>query len=77
MKSTTYSKETKTVISLFERLSAIRRKQLLEKIQDLISEHESENKWEHILESSPELMIQMANNALREHKSGKSKPLKF
>jgi hypothetical protein len=77
MKSTSYSKETKTVIELFEGLHASERKHLLEKIQDLILEQESEIKWDNLIESSPEPMSQMANRALREHKSGHSKPLKF
>ena len=77
MKSTTYSKETKTVIGMFEQLSAVRRKHLLEKIQELILEQESENKWEQLFETSPEPMLKMANNALRDHKNGKSKLMKL
>jgi hypothetical protein len=77
MKTTTYSKETKTVIGLFECLSVARRKHLLERVQELILEIESENKWDHLLESSPDPMIHMANRALREHKSGHSKPMKL
>lgn len=77
MKSTSYSKETKTVIELFEGLSASERKYLLEKIQEVILEKESENKWDNLLELSPEPMKEMANRALREHKKGHSKPLKF
>jgi hypothetical protein len=75
MKSSEYSKETKTVIELFEGLRAAERKRILEKIQDLILEQESELKWDNMLESSPEPMNQMANRALREHKSGHSKPI--
>jgi len=77
MKTTTYSKETKTVIELFERLSATRRKLILEKVQELIPEQQSESEWERLLESSSEPMIQMANDALQEHKRGKSKPMKL
>ena len=75
MKSSEYSKETKTVIELFEGLRAAERKRILEKIQDLILEQESELKWDNMLESSPEPMNQMANRALREHKSAHSKPI--
>ena len=75
MKSSEYSKETKTVIELFEGLRAAERKRILEKIQDLILEQESELKWDNMLESSPEPMNQMANRALREHKSGHGKPI--
>lgn len=77
MKATNYSKETKTVIGLFERLSALKRKQMLEKIQELFLEQESESKWERLFESSPEAMIKMASTALREHKSGRSKSMKL
>jgi len=73
MKLATYSKETTTAIGMLERVSATRRKLLVEKLQELLLEQESENKWEHLLETHPEPMLAMANNALREHKNGKSK----
>lgn len=68
MKTSAYSKETKTVIKLFERLSAFRRKRLLERVQELMLEQESDNKWDELFENYPETMIQMAKNALKEHK---------
>jgi len=77
MKPTTYSNETQTVIGLFERLPATRRKYFLEKILDLMLEQESESKWEDLLENHPEPMIRMANRALHEHKRGRSKPMKL
>lgn len=77
MKTSTYSKETKTVIELFERLSASKRKLLLEKVLQLIPEQQSESEWEQLFESSPAPLIQMANEALQEYKSGKSKPMKL
>lgn len=73
----TYSKETKTIIGLFEHLSETKRKHLLEKVQKLIIEQESENNWEYLFEKSPEPMINMAKNALLQHKSGQSKKLKL
>jgi hypothetical protein len=77
MRATAYSKETQTIIQLFEQLTAVKRKQLLEKIQQLTLEQESESKWEQLLETHPKPMIDMAKNALREHKSGRSKPMKL
>jgi hypothetical protein len=77
MKTTNYSKETRTVNEIFEGLSANKRKHLLEKIQELNLEQESESKWDTLLESSPDPMIKMAKNAIREHKSGHSKPAKI
>ncbi len=77
METSLYSKETKTVIGLFEHLSETRRKDLLEKIQELVAEQESESKWDYLLETSPEPMIDMAKEALVQYKSGKSKKLKF
>ena len=77
MRATVYSKETKTIIRLFEQLPAARRKQLLEKIQQLTLEQERETKWENLFESNSKPMIDMAKNALREHKSGRSKPMKL
>ncbi len=75
MKTTTYSKETITAIGMLERVSATRRKQLVEKLQQLMLEQESESKWEKLLETHPEPMLTMAGNALREHQKGRSKPL--
>ena len=77
MKATNYSKETRTVIEIFEGLPAAKRKHLLEKVQDLNLEQESDTNWDNLLDSSPDPMIKMAKNALREHKSGRSKPSKI
>lgn len=77
MRTTIYSKETKTIIRLFEQLLSLKRKQLLEKIQEITLDQQSENKWESLLESHPKPMIEMAKNALREHKNGRSKPMKL
>jgi hypothetical protein len=77
MKTINYSKETRTVIEIFEGLPANKRKHLLEKIQDMNLEQESESNWDNLLESSPDPMIKMAKNALKEHKSGHSKPTKI
>ncbi len=77
MKTANYSKETRTVIEILEGLPAAKRKHLLEKILDLNLEQESENNWDNLLESSPDPMIKMAKNALRNHKGGHSKPTKI
>ena len=77
MRTASYSKETKTIIRLFEHLPAIKRKKLLEKVQEITLEQESESKWEYLFESHPKPMIEMAKNALREHKNGRSKPMKL
>lgn len=77
MDTITYSKETKTIIGLFENLSDSERKVLLEKVQKLIFEQEVESKWDNIMETKAEPMIDMAKNAMTQHKNGKSKKLKL
>ena len=72
-----YTPETVTAIEILENLTSSKRKYILEQLRKLISEEEIEEKWDKLLELSPEPMVQMAKKAIQEHKAGKSKPMKL
>jgi len=71
------SSETKTAIDLIENLPANDRKVIVEKLRDLIEEYEDEIGWDERFEKHPEPMLKLAEEALKEHAEGRSKPLDF
>jgi len=69
------STETATVVGMLEALPSAKRKYLIEKLRELVSEEVAEQKWDSLLQSKPEPLLKMATKALKEHHDGKSKPM--
>ena len=70
-----YSPETITAMELLESISPVKRKYIVEQLRSLVEEEGIEEKWDRLLETSPEPMLRMAKQAIQQHKSGKSKPM--
>jgi len=66
------SPESLTAIEILEGLSGVHRDQALELLRNFSHELRSERKWEGLYTEHPEPMIEMAKQALKEHKKGKS-----
>ena len=67
------SPESLTAIEIFENISAIHRNQALEMLRNFVQELRSEQKWESFYTDLPEPMKEMAKQALKEHREGKSR----
>ena len=67
------SPESLTAIEIFENISAMHRNQALEMLRNFVQELRSEQKWESFYTNHPEPMKEMAKQALKEHREGKSR----
>ena len=73
----TISADTTTAIAILEELSEDRRKSVVEKLRQIAAEEKSDENWERTLSKHPQPMLDMADEALKEHKNGLTKPLDF
>ncbi len=73
--STPLSPESLTAVEILESISAIHRNQALEMLRNFVHELRSEQKWEELYSKHPGSMKKMANQALKEHREGKSQEL--
>ncbi|MBW2605832.1 MAG: hypothetical protein JRE28_16240 [Deltaproteobacteria bacterium] len=73
--STPLSPESLTAVEILESISAIHRNQALEMLRNFVHELRSEQKWEELYSKHPGPMKKMANQALKEHREGKSQEL--
>jgi len=69
------SPESLTAIEILEGLSGVHRDLALELLRNFSHELRSEQEWEDLYTKHPEPMIEMAKQALKEHKEGKSTAL--
>jgi len=73
--STSLSPQTLTAVEIFEDIDASHRNQALEMLRNFAYEIRSEKKWEELYSNHPAPMKEMAKQALKEHKEGKSRKL--
>ena len=73
--STQLSPESLTAVDILESINAIHRNQALEMLRNFVHELRSEQKWEELYSKHPEPMREMAKQALKEHREGKSRKL--
>ncbi len=70
------SPESLTAVEILESISVIHRNQALEMLRTFAYELRSEQKWEELYSNHPGPMKNMAKQALKEHREGKSRELK-
>ncbi|RLE05363.1 MAG: hypothetical protein DRJ13_02150 [Bacteroidetes bacterium] len=73
--STPLSPQSLTAVEILESISQIHRNQALEMLRNFANELRSDQKWEELYSKHPEPMRQMAKQALKEHREGKSRAL--
>ncbi len=73
--STSLSPQTLTAVEIFENIDASHRNQALEMLRNFAYELHSEQKWEELHSNHPGPMREMAKQALKDHKEGKSRKL--
>ena len=73
--STPLSPESLTAIEILESINAVHRNQALEMLRNFAYELRSEQKWEELYSKHPGPMKKMAQQALKEHREGKSQEL--
>lgn len=69
------SPQTLTAVEILENIDESHRKQALEMLRNFAYELRSEQKWEELYSNHPGPMREMARQALKEHKEGKSQKL--
>ena len=70
--STPLSPQTLTAVEILENIDASHRNQALEMLRNFVYELRSEQKWEELYSNHPGPMREMAKQALKDHKEGKS-----
>jgi hypothetical protein len=73
--STPLSPQSLTAVEILESIDASYRNQALEMLRHFAYELRSERKWEELYSNHPGPMREMARQALKEHKEGKSRKL--
>ncbi len=73
--STPLSPQTLTAVEILENIDANHRNQALEMLRNFVYELRSEQKWEELYSDHPGPMREMAKQALKDHKEGKSRKL--
>jgi len=73
--STPLSPESLTAVEILESINESHRNQALELLRDFVHELRSEQKWEELYSTHPGPMKEMAKQALKEHREGKSREL--
>ncbi len=73
--STSLSPQTLTAVEILENIDASHRNQALEMLRNFAYELRSEQKWEELYSNHPGPMREMAKQALKDHKEGKSRKL--
>ncbi|NNM95582.1 MAG: hypothetical protein HKL88_09020 [Bacteroidia bacterium] len=74
-KTKNISTETATIVEVLEAMSAARRKYFVERLLEIVNEEIAEQKWDATLNFNPNPMLKIAEQAIKEHRKGKSKPL--
>jgi len=69
------SPQSITAIEILEGIDTNHRDQALEMLRKFVYELRSEQKWEEIYSQHPGPMIEMAKEALKEHREGKSQEM--
>jgi len=69
---TSISPESLTAVEILESIDASCRNQALEMLRNFVYEVRSEQKWEELYSNHPGPMREMAKQALKDHKEGKS-----
>ena len=67
--------ESFTAVNILEGIDKVHRDQALEMLRNFANELYSEQKWQELLSTCPEPMINMAKQALQEHINGKSQAM--
>ena len=75
MKQKTLTPEIETVIDMMGSLSQKSQGKIVDMLYNVISEIDSEEKWDTITKENPGPMESMAELALKEHREKKTKPL--
>ena len=70
--STELSPQTLTAVEILENIDASHRNQALEMLRNFVYELRSEQKWEELYSNHPGPIREMAKQALKDHKEGKS-----
>ncbi|MFH1083828.1 MAG: hypothetical protein V1751_10610 [Pseudomonadota bacterium] len=70
--STPLSPQTLTAVEILENIDASHRNQALEMLRNFVYELRSEQKWEELYSNHPGPMREMAKQAVKDHKEGKS-----
>jgi len=73
--SSLLSPQTLTAVEILENIDARHRNQALEMLRNFAYELRSEQKWEELYSNHPGPMREMAKQALKDHKEGKSRKL--
>ena len=73
--STPLSPQTLTAVEILENIDANHRNQVLEMLRNFVYELRSEQKWEELYSDHPGPMREMAKQALKDDKEGKSRKL--
>jgi len=73
--STSLSPQTLTAVEILENIDESHRNQALEMLRNFAYELRSERNWEELYSNHPGPMREMARQALKEHKEGKSRKL--
>jgi len=73
--STPLSPQTLTAVEILENIDASHRNQALEMLRNFAYELRSEQKWEELYSNHSGPMREMAKQALKDHKEGKSRKL--
>ncbi len=69
---TSISPQSLTAVEMLESIDASCRNQALEMLRNFVYEVRSEKKWEELYSTYPSPMKEMAKQALKDHKEGKS-----
>ena len=72
-----YSPEAVTALEMIETIAKEDRKYVLEKLRDIIADVDEEEKWDKLLREHPGPMREMAREALKEHRAGKTSPMEI
>jgi len=73
--STLLSPESLTAVEILESISVIHRNEALEMLRNFAQELYSEKEWEKLYSKYPGPMKKMAEQAMKEHREGKSREL--
>lgn len=73
--STSLSPQTLTAVEILENIDESHRDQALEMLRSFAYELRSEQRWEELYSNHPGPMKEMAKQALKDHKEGKSREL--
>jgi hypothetical protein len=69
------SPQSLTAVEILESIDSGQRDQALEMLRNFVYELRSEQQWQEIYSKHPGPMREMAKQALREHKAGRSRKL--